>query len=274
VRRRRLLVPLALLLVAAAACGDDGGAGSSETAPEDPIVYPIGPGDAVIEIASEGGLAGPQAVSAPPQLVVIGDGRLVQPGPTTMQYPGALLPNLQERSITPEGIQQLLVLADEHGLLAEVTYPSPDNVMDAPDTVVTISARGETYVHRAYALGLGGEETDPARANLQAFVEAATMFASSEDSELGREKPYQAAAYVIRAVPDAPVTTPDGLEPRVVDWPPDASVRLADVGGCVELPADEVGELLSQADELTRFVDAGAAYAITAAPAVPGQGCV
>ena len=103
---------------------------------------------------------------------------------------------------------------------------------------------------------------------------AVTTFASSEDSELGPEEPYQAAAYVIRAVPDEPVTTPDGLEPQVVDWPPDASVRLADVGECVELPADEVGEVLSQADELTRFADAGVAYAITAAPAVPGQGCV
>lgn len=272
-RRRRLLVPLALLLVAAAACGDDGGAGS-EPPPEEPIVYPVGPGDFVIEIASEGGLAGPQAVSPLPQLVLIGDGRLVQPGPTTMQYPGALLPNLQERSITPEGIQQMLVLAEEHGLLAEVDYPSPANVVDAPDTVVTIVAGGGTYVHRATALGIGGEETDPARANLQAFVDAAIAFASSEDSELGPEKPYRAAAYDIRAVPDEPVTTPDGLEPRVVDWPPDASVRLADVGECVRLPADEVGEVLSQADELTRFVDAGVAYAVTAAPAVPGRGCV
>jgi hypothetical protein len=260
--------------VAAAACGDDGEAGSAETEPEEPIVYPNGPGDFVIEIAAEGGLAGPQEVSALPQLVLIGDGRLVQPGPTTMQYPGALLPNLQERSITPEGIQQMLVLADEHGLLAEVDYPSPANVVDAPDTVVTIVADGGTFVHRAYALGLGGEETDPARANLQAFVDAATAFASSEDSELGPEKLYQAAAYDIRAVPDEPEPTPDGLELRVVDWPPDASVRLADVGECVELPADEVGAVLSEADELTRFVDAGVAYAVTAAPAVPGQGCV
>ena len=282
-RRRQLLAPLALLLVAAAACGDDdgdtstGGPGSTEPSPVGQIEYPTGADDVVIEIASEGGLAGPQAVSTPPQLVVIGDGRLVQPGPTTMQYPGALLPNLQERSISAAGIEHLLDLADEHGLLADVDYESPDGVMDAPDTVVTISAGGRTHEHRAYALGVGagddGEETDPARANLQAFVEAATGFASSQDPALGPERPYEAEAYLIRAVPDERVPTPDGLEPRVVDWPADASVRLADAAECAEVPAGEVGDVLESADELTRFVDAGVAYAVTAEPVLPGQGC-
>jgi len=284
VRRRPWLVPFAVLLVAgAAACGDDdgetstGGPASTEPAPVGQIEYPAGADDVVIEIASEGGLAGPQAVSTPPQLVVIGDGRLVQPGPTIMQYPGALLPNLQERSISADGIQQLLGLADEHGLLADVDYERPDNVMDAPDTVVTISAGGRTYEHRAYALGVGagdqGEETDPARANLQAFVEAATGFASSQDPSLGPEQPYQAEAYLIRAVPDEPAPTPDGPEPRVVDWPADASVRLADAAECAEVPAGEVGDVLGSADELTRFVDAGVTYAVTAQPVLPGNGC-
>jgi hypothetical protein len=46
-------------------------------------------------------------------------------------YPGPLLPNLLQRSITETGIQRLLDLADEHGLLGDVTYARPDNIADA-----------------------------------------------------------------------------------------------------------------------------------------------
>jgi hypothetical protein len=41
-------------------------------------------------------------------------------------YPGPLLPNIQERSITPAATQQLVALADRLGLLADVTYPGND----------------------------------------------------------------------------------------------------------------------------------------------------
>jgi hypothetical protein len=282
-RRRRLLLPLALALVAAvvAACGDDGDetstggpAGSGPPGPG-PGEHGTGTGGVVIEITEEGGLAGPAAPTAPP-LVVVGDGRVVQPGPTTMQYPGPLLPNLQERSITPEGIQRLLDLAGEHGLLADVNYDRPGGIMDAPDTVVTISAGGRNYEHRAYALGIAGDdgrETDPDRARLQDFVEAVTAFGQSREDALGEEQPYRAEAYVVRALPGEPETSPDGIEPRVVDWPAAAPVRLADAGECAEVPAPAVADVLAGADELTRFVDAGVSYAVTAVPLLPGHGC-
>jgi hypothetical protein len=290
VRRLPVLIPLALLVLApVAACGDGeddastGGPEATEPAPPDPepgqggIEHASGPADVVLRIAQEGGLAGPSAVSATPTLVVLGDGRLVQPGVMTMQYPGPLLPPLQERSISEDGIQRLLALADDHGLLADVTYERPEGVMDAPDTVVTIAAGGGTYEHRAYALGIGGgesgEETDPARAELQAFVQAATELASSQDPALGAEQPYQPEAFLVRAVPDAPTPSPEGLEPRVVDWPASASLRLADAGECAEAPAAEVGDVLAAADELTRFLDGGMSYAVTAVPVLPGVAC-
>ena len=282
-RRRRLLLPLALALVAAvvAACGDDGdetstgGPAGSEPPGSEPGEHGTGTGGVVIEIAEEGGLAGP-AAPATPSLMVLGDGRVVQPGPTTMQYPGPLLPNLQERSITAEGIQRLLDLAGEHGLLADVTYDRPGGIMDAPDTVVTISAGGRTYEHRAYALGVAGDdgrETDPDRARLQDFVEVVTDLGQSREEGLGQEQPYRAEAYVVRAVPAEPETTPDGIEPRVVDWPASAPVRLVDAGECAEVPAPAVADVLAGADQLTLFVDAGVSYSVTAAPLLPGRGC-
>ena len=283
-RGLRWLVPLALVAVlAASACGDDGDdASTGDPEGDEPsgsgwAEYPTGADDVVIEIASEGGFAGPSAMPPPPSLLVLGEGRLVQPGVTTMQYPGALVPPLQERSISEDGIAQLLALADEHGLLAERTYDAPDNVMDAPDTVVTVTAGGQTYEHRAYALGIGtgddGGEIDPARADLQAFVEAASTFASSQDSALGTEAPFAADAYLVRAVPDDGTPTPDGIEPSTAEWPADAPVRLADAGECAEVPAEAVAGAFADADELTRFVDGGVAYAVSVVPRLPGQSC-
>ena len=72
---------------------------------------------------------------------------------------------MQVSPVTEAGIQELLALADEHGLLADVEYTDPTNIADAPDTVVEISANGTTYRHVAYALGIG-DETDPARASV------------------------------------------------------------------------------------------------------------
>jgi hypothetical protein len=291
-RRHRVLTLLALAVtvVGLSACGDDsstvtgggepdgaggdgggaGGGGKSES-----IEHPTGADEAVLEIREEGGLAGPQQVAGPATLVVTGDGRLLQPGAVIEIYPGPLLPNLQQRTISEDGIQHLLALADEHVLLADVTYPGPDNVMDAPDTVVVVNAGGESYEHRANALGFEGEgaETDESRARLQDFVTAASEFAASDDPSLGEEQPYEAEAYLIRATPDQPDRTPDGLEPSIVEWPADAPVRLADAADCAEVPAASVEGMLVDANQLTRFLDAGVAYALSVQPRVAGQSC-
>ena len=56
------------------------------------------------------------------------------------------------------------------------------------------------------------------------------------EDALGEEQPYRAgAAAVVRAVPGEPETSPDGIEPQVVDWPAAAPVRLSDAGDCAEV---------------------------------------
>jgi len=294
-RRHRVLTLLPLVLavtvaVGLSSCGDDdstvtgrgdstdggGGGGGSGGDGQGGIEHPTGADEMVLEIREEGGLAGPQQVAGPATLVVTGDGRLVQAGPVIEIYPGPLLPNLQQRTISEDGIQQLLALAEDHGLLADVTYPNPDGVMDAPDTVVTISAGGETFEHRAYALGFEGDgaETDEGRARLQDFVSAATELATStDDPSLGDEEPYQAGTYLVRATPDQPDRTADGLEPSIVDWPAGAGVRLADASDCAEVPAAAVATVLAEANQLTRFVDAGVTYALSVQPSVAGRSC-
>lgn len=292
-RRHRVLTLLALAVMVTlglSACGDDSptvtspnerddgtadSGGDSRSGGGSAIEHPTGADEAILEIREEGGLAGPQQVAGPASLVVTGDGRLVQAGPVIEIYPGPLLPNLQQRTISEEGIQHLLALAAEHGLLADVTYPGLDNVMDAADTVVTVNAGGRTYEHRAYALGFEGDgaERDESRARLQDFVAAATELGTSSDPSLGEEEPYEAEVYLIRALPDPPVRTPDGLEPSIVDWPSDAPVRLADAADCAEVPAASVAAVLADANQLTHFLDAGVSYVLSVQPRVAGPSC-
>jgi hypothetical protein len=174
--------------------------------------------------------------------------------------------------VTEAGIQELLALADELGLLAAIEYSNPTNIADAPDTVVEISANGETYVHRAYALGLDAE-TDPARAALAEFVTQATGdWLYADNPELGPEAPYATDTFLIRASEVGDYT--GDIEPTVVDWPAEAPVRLADAGECAAVPATAVGDLFADATQLTFFAEDGITYQLTVKPLLPGDGCL
>ncbi len=291
---------LVITLVTLAACGDDtasdDGAGSSdgtlpvETVPpvdtQPPVTttpapagieHPTGADDVVVRIAYEGGFVPVEYVFRNlPVLLLSGDGRLFQQGAVPEIYPGPLVSPVIERSVTEDGIQDLLTLADEHGLLADVEYTSPTNIADASDTVVEISANGRTYVHRAYALGLIEDEQDPARADLAAFVSAATGgrvtdWLYVDNPELGTEHPFAPDTYLVRALP----TTETGGEiaPTLIDWPADSSIRLADASDCAAIPAAEVEPLFDGATQLTYFVDAGVTYQLSVKPQLPGDAC-
>lgn len=238
---------------------------------DDALEHPTGADDVVIEIAYEGGFLPIEAVFTQlPVLLVAGDGHQYVQGPQIEIYPGPLLPNVQVSDIGESGIQALLELAAEHGLLTEREYESPTNVADASDTVVTIRANGETYVHRAYALGIGGGFDGSAetgdRAELQAFVEAATAGAASG------EQPFEPAAYLVKATPVDDLSGYE-IEPTVMNWPADVSVALVDATECAEVPADEVAELFTNANQLTFFDEGGVTYQLGVKPELPGTGC-
>ena len=282
-----LLASAALLL---AACGDDSPSGEAPTdtvAPVDTsppattpppttapsgIAHPSGADDIVVRIAYEGGFVPAEvAFLNLPTLLVTGDGHAVVQGPIIEIYPGPLLPNMQVRAVSEAGIQDLLRLAEDNGLLSDVEYTNPTNIADAPDTVVEISANGGTFVHRAYALGLDAE-TDPARAALADFVAEATGdWLYADNPELGPEQPYSSDTFLIRASEVGDYT--GDIEPTVVEWPADASVRLADASECAAVPAAEVAGLFTDANQLTFFAEGGITYQLTVKPLLPGDGC-
>ncbi len=294
-RATALIVPAALAFTLAA-CGDDSEPAADEpidtvvdttvapttpattappTAPPTTVAdgyeHPTGADDVVVSIAYEGGFMTMEATFAQlPSLLVTGDAREFSLGPQIEIYPGPLLPNVQLADIGEAGIQELLALADEHGLLQDREYDADTNVADASDTVVTISANGETYVHRAYALGLGGgpgmtEETGD-RAELQAFVDAALMTLGTSETEA-----FEADAYLVRSFPIDDVSGYE-IEPTIVEWTVDG-VDLAAASDCVEIPADQVADLFVDANQLTFFAQDGTAYQLAVKPQLPGDSC-
>ena len=288
-RATAFIVPAALAFTLAA-CGDDSEPAADEpidtvvdttvapttpTTPPTTVVdgyeHPTAADEVVVSIAYEGGFMTMEATFAQlPSLLVTGDAREFSLGPQIEIYPGPLLPNVRVADIGETGIQDLLSLADEHGLLQDLEYDADTNVADASDTVVTIRANGETYVHRAYALGLGGgpgmsDETGD-RAELQAFVEAATMTLDSSETEA-----FEADAYLVRSFPIDDLSGYE-IEPTVVEWPVDG-VGLAAASDCVEIPADEVAEVFLDANQLTFFEQDGTTYQLAVKPMLPGATC-
>ena len=110
----------------------------------------------MLEVSYEGGFvpAGFSFVNTP-SLLVSGDGRVFTQGAVPAIFPGPLLPTVLVRTITEDGLQSLLGLVQDAGLLGDIPdYAGGDNVADAPSTVLTINANDGTFVHSAYALGI------------------------------------------------------------------------------------------------------------------------
>jgi hypothetical protein len=302
-RRLYLLVPAVAAGLMLAACGEEspsantGAPPASSAPPETPPAstppssapstppstspasggydHPTGADDVVIQVGYEGGFV-PVGVAFTqvPSLLITGDGRVITEGPVPAIYPGPLLPNLVQRTITEEGVQALLAKADELGLLTDIRYGDPSSqIADAPDTVVSITVDGTTYRHVAYALGID-PESDPDRANLFDFDTAATdLTGTAGADQLGTEEPYESDTYLIRAT-DVDLSTMDTeVPPTVVRWPADASVRLADASECAELPRAEGDALFTDANQLTFFKQAGVTYSVSATLRLPGRSC-
>lgn len=273
------------LVFALAGCGDDSSTadqpdGSTETiappataapttaapTPTPGFEHPTGADEVVVEIAYEGGFVPVDAAFGQlPLLLVSGDARQFVLGPQIEIYPQPLLPNVLVSEIGETGIQDLLDLAAEHGLLTAREYERNDRIADAPDTVVRISANGETYEHRAYALGLDTTETGD-RAELQAFIEAATADLAMDAAEFEPEN------YLIRATP-IDDTSGYETEPTLVDWPAESSFLLAGASDCAEVPAGSVHDLFADANQLTFFVQNDVTYQVTVKPQLPGDAC-
>lgn len=247
-------MPVVAVLVAA--CGDDSlpdSGGSSSTAPPAApavIAHPTDPDVAVVRIESgAGGFTTPEfAFGQIPDMVVGGDGRLVRPGPQIEIYPAPMLPALESAQLSEAEVQALLALADQFGLLAappDYEAAAPE-VTDVGSTIVTLSVRGETFVHSAYALGFD-TETDQPRQRLSDFVTAVREALFPEvTAEVFSPEQYAVGWMEV----DLDEYEGSDVEPTVVPWP-ESFGALAE--HCTLIDGIAVTEALASANQLTFF---------------------
>jgi hypothetical protein len=196
------------------------------------------------------------------------------PGAITLQYPGPLVLPTEVATLSPEGIQALLALAADNGLLAEPpVYAGNDMIADASTTVVELTVKGTTYRHAAYALGLTPDEQpeqDPARRRLATFVDAVSnVQAAVPAGSLSPSELFTPAAYEIQSMP----VDPSAIEGAVITpWTSDTGVALAASGECVAIPASDAAAtaLLSEGNSASVFTEGDVSYQVFVRPQLPG----
>jgi hypothetical protein len=242
--------------------------------------------DVVLRIDTVGGFLAPQALLRQlPVFALYSDGRLVVPGPQIEIYPGPALPNLQVRTVSPEGIQAILAAAKAAGLLGPDRHYDAIRVADAPTTIFTVLADGVRHTVSVQALGTeqspdASPEEIAARAKLSALQSKLSDLSSwLPAGSLGKEsayRPVEMRVYVFAYAPS------EDLMQKTVDWPlgsfqgfqplPDqAETRCGTVTG------NDLGRVLAaagQANELTPWMADGERWALVFRPLLPDEsGC-
>jgi len=277
------------LLAALASCGDPDQAPAEAdpttpgTTPPTPpttgggtttITHPTGAEDIILEVSYEGGFvpAGFFFVNTP-TLLVSGDGRVFTQGAVPAIFPGPLLPTLLVRTITEDGLQSLLGVVQDAGLLADIPdYAGGDNVADAPNTVLTINANDSTFVHSAYALGIADPES-PARQKLLDVTNALSNIEQAAGAgNLGVDAPFVPTAYRLQArVVDPTEVSSQDPPASTVDWPASTGVSLADATECARVDAAAAGSLFTDAKQNTYFKEGEIVYQLSVAGVLPGD---
>jgi hypothetical protein len=276
-RPSRRVVVIAAVVMLALVVGVVIRLGRNNTTPVVAINHGTGKNDLVVSIGFAGGFVSPgSAFASAPTLLISGDGRLIAPGAQTQQFPGPLLAPLFERTITEAAIQKILNFADASQLLHKPpVYVAELNIADAPNTVVVLSANGQTYTHSAYALGSDTPAQTPARQSLADFVAALGDISKYVGARnLGSETPFVATQYRVQArkisAADIAAIAP---KPNTVAWPAAAGVSLASAGQCVVVQAADVQALFAAAKQTTVFTDQGVSYQLAVAAMLPGDTC-
>lgn len=257
-----LLTVVALVL---AACGDDGA-----TVPS----VPDDPDEVILTVTSEGGFMPVEAnLERMPRYVVTADGTLYYVGPTTLEYPGPMLPNVQVTTMDQATLDEVLSLVADLGLpeLEEevVDDSGSERIADASTEFITYF--DETGEHRMgfYALGVS-EEGSTERLLANEIVEFLDQAAASGESE-----PYRGDRLQVAAGP--PVEAEPGMG-SVKEWPLSVSFDEMDEWAmdwrCIEVSGEEASELFdvfSDANQATTWDTGEQELGIRARPLLPGE---
>jgi hypothetical protein len=263
--RRLIAVAAAAAALVLGACGGRSAGGSGPSPPSGPS------GDLVVRVVTKGGFAAESGGPARlPDLSVFADGRVITEGPTTLEYPGPALPNLEEFRFTRVGLDLVVDEARAAGLLDD---PSPDygdaGITDQPTTTVTVRVEGTTRQVQVYALGLDdgltAEQRENRRRLLQFIGFAGHPHGVGVHVVPDSTRRYEPEALAVRAEPFLL-----DIETERRDWP------LGDLAGTectvvsgADLPA--VLDAARTAREDVRWQSAGETYQLDIRPLLPDE---
>ena len=203
---------------AAAACG----VGSPSAVPAAPSVEPgptVDPSAAWLRATTTQAIPPLDRFAIPDVVDVTSDGTYVTVGPVDAMYPGPLLPNLRQRSITDEGRQRILDEAARLGLLGGQTDFTGGGVPGG------ITARLDLTVDGRRVTLTGDPEAqiqcvtapcDPPPGTPAAFADLWAKLQQPGDwlgDAVGPESPFVADAYSLLVGP-APALPPEAGMPR------------------------------------------------------------
>jgi hypothetical protein len=264
---RRLAAVAALAAVALAACGGS----SSSPGGTGPPRAPAGADEVVVRVVSQGGFAAESRQPAQlPRLSVYGDGRVITLGPTTLEFPGPALPNVQEFRLTGEGLTRVVDEARDAALLDDPApvYGDP-GVTDQATTTVTVRTNGTTRQVDVYALGFKGRvsgvtpEQSENRDRLERFIElTGDAGALGDEVVVGSERRFEPGALGVLVRPS------DATGSDTHAWP------LGDLAGtgCTIFTGDDLGILLDAARDAREgdvWSSGNATYRLTFRPLLP-----
>jgi hypothetical protein len=277
------LTSLLVIAVVATACSVAAGAAPSGS----PSGKPVDPDQVVFRATWEGGFVTPESLLARlPIVVVYADGRVITQGPQIDIYPGPLMPNLQEQTLSADALARLIQIARDKDLLKTIHYGMP-GIADVPDTVLEINVDGQSYRISASALGHdapgAGDVDTEGRAALQGFIDALTGIPAGDFVD--EEHPFEITG--LRVYAGKAVVVPDSEFPgeqAPIDWP---LADLATAGlpvanspldvRCQVIDGDDLAKvlpLLEAANSLSTFRSNGELYSFTVRPLLPGEtGC-
>jgi len=224
-----------------------------------------------------------------PVAAITADLQVVVAGPQMELYPGPLLPNLQARPISTDGVARIVGLARTLGLLSgDGDFTSPNLEPGASLGRIELVVDGVLHdltgdPSRLVKCGGGKCVPDPGTPEAFAAFWQAVSDMTWLEADLGPEAPYVAGAYAI-LVGVEPVEEPS-LPPQVVTWPLETSLAAfgkpvgnAPAPSCGTVRGSDAATLrptLASANQLTRWVDKGAApvpgTSIQVRPMVPGE---
>lgn len=281
--RRSLIALLAVLALVVTGCGDDAedgtavGAGSGA---DRPVGLDVDGDDVVLLVENVDGFLTREATfQMLPQTVVYGDGTVIEPGAQILIYPGPALPAVNRSAVDAATVEAIVAAAREAGLdTHEADYGRP-LIEDAGDTVVTVEIDGEVYVHRATALALDPEGTPSegvdadqaaARQRLATFLDEARQLVADGTSE--DPVPYAADRFRLYVQSAVGVPADPEIDPSERDWGIDGVELAASDCTPVEPPAaEELADVLADADALTRFSSGGEEWIVIARPVLPHE---